>query len=228
MVFDVYAKLPLPSQQHQRTAKPSHLHAHPQQFQPRSPCKCLGAERHICTPASCGVLLALISVPQPHWRYAERKVLFQGLSPCCRLAPTHAVQEHREFLPLESVQGWPEQSAAGPWGKASHCPYAPNNLRRAGNRVMTATVWIDCYFNPQMGLITRNFFPFSKRQLTVSWVFLEQAFLIMSPIHEIKNFSTPHSQPPHLPVRSLWWGRRVSNIHRSQSLGLSCIISKMH
>lgn len=73
---------------------------------PGSPPSCLGAERHICTPTSHGLLLAPISVPQSLWRYAERKVLSQRFPSCChRLVPTHAVQEHREFLPQECVQG---------------------------------------------------------------------------------------------------------------------------
>lgn len=106
MVFDVYAKISPPSQQHQRTAKPSHLHAHPQQFQPRVSPQVPGSRKaHLHSHQPWG-LLALISVPQPGWRYAERKVLFQGFSSCCRrLASAHAIREHREFLPLESVQG---------------------------------------------------------------------------------------------------------------------------
>lgn len=55
----------------------------------------------------------------------------------------------------------------------------------------------------------------------------EQVFLIVSPASEIQSLS-PDFHPPHFLARSLWKGRRVSNIHRSQSLGLSCVISKMH
>lgn len=53
MVFDVYAKISPPSQQHQRTAKPSHLHAHPRQFQPQISAPVPGSRKahlHSCQP----------------------------------------------------------------------------------------------------------------------------------------------------------------------------------
>lgn len=46
-----------------------------------------------------------------------------------------------------------------------------------------------------MGLITRNFFSLLQGAANRFLGFLEQAFLVMSPVHEIKNFSTPTPNP---------------------------------
>lgn len=46
-----------------------------------------------------------------------------------------------------------------------------------------------------MGLITRSFFPLFQGTANSFLGFLEQAFLVMSPIYEIKNFSAPTPNP---------------------------------
>lgn len=125
MVFDVSKTSP-PSQEHQRTAKPSHLHAHPQQFQPWVSPQVPGSRKaHLHSHQTWGFAGSRSSAAALLEIRREESAAPRVLLVLLQAGSYTGCSEAQRVSAPGKCAGVTWAECSGSMGKASHHPYVP-------------------------------------------------------------------------------------------------------